>query len=80
MLPNVPNQPEITKLLHRWKQGDREALASLASLAYDDLHAIAALSCGGRAPSTPCKPPGCVPTSPENDERWPGTKQVSRPN
>jgi RNA polymerase sigma factor (TIGR02999 family) len=42
MLPAGPIQPEITKLLHRWKQGDREALASLASLAYNDLHAIAA--------------------------------------
>jgi RNA polymerase sigma factor (TIGR02999 family) len=27
--------------LHRWKEGDRNALATLASLAYDDLHAIA---------------------------------------
>jgi RNA polymerase sigma factor (TIGR02999 family) len=32
---------EITSLLGRWKEGDRAALASLASLAYDDLHAIA---------------------------------------
>jgi RNA polymerase sigma factor (TIGR02999 family) len=36
-----PVQREITGLLRRWKQGDREALASLASLAYDDLHTIA---------------------------------------
>lgn len=35
----VPN--EITGLLHRWKLGDREALASLASLAYTDLRNIA---------------------------------------
>ena len=32
---------EITVLLHRWKEGDREALASLASLAYGDLRSIA---------------------------------------
>jgi len=32
---------DITRLLHRWKEGDREALASIASLAYEDLHAIA---------------------------------------
>ena len=36
-----PPPREITRLLHRWKDGDREALASLASLAYDDLRAIA---------------------------------------
>ena len=41
MPPDVPVEREITLLLHRWKAGDREALASLASLAYDDLHAIA---------------------------------------
>jgi RNA polymerase sigma factor (TIGR02999 family) len=32
---------EITSLLLQWQEGDREALASLASLAYDDLRAIA---------------------------------------
>src|SRR5580658_3912567 len=41
MPPDVPVEREITRLLHRWKEGDREALASLASLAYEDLHAIA---------------------------------------
>jgi len=41
MQPETPVPREITKLLHRWKQGDREALASLASMAYEDLHAIA---------------------------------------
>ena len=35
----IPN--EITSLLHRWKGGDPEALASLASLAYNDLRKIA---------------------------------------
>src|SRR5271157_2305927 len=41
-MPSEPPMPrEITRLLHRWKEGDREALASLASLAYDDLRAIA---------------------------------------
>ncbi|HUJ49169.1 MAG TPA: ECF-type sigma factor [Bryobacteraceae bacterium] len=39
---DVPIGPEITGLLKRWKEGDRQALATLASLAYDDLHAIAA--------------------------------------
>lgn len=32
---------EITALLHLWNEGDRKALASLASLAYDDLRHIA---------------------------------------
>lgn len=41
MPPDAPIQREITRLLHRWKTGDHEALASLASLAYEDLHAIA---------------------------------------
>jgi RNA polymerase sigma factor (TIGR02999 family) len=35
----IPN--EITGLLHRWKGGDPQALASLASLAYNDLRRIA---------------------------------------
>lgn len=38
---DAPVPREITRLLHRWKKGDRDALASLASLAYDELHAIA---------------------------------------
>jgi RNA polymerase sigma factor (TIGR02999 family) len=33
---------EITRLLHRWQVGDREALGALASAAYEDLRAIAA--------------------------------------
>ena len=41
MASETPMAREITRLLHRWKQGDREALASLASLAYEDLRAIA---------------------------------------
>jgi RNA polymerase sigma factor (TIGR02999 family) len=32
---------EITALLTRWGEGDRDALTSVASLAYDDLRAIA---------------------------------------
>jgi len=32
---------EITRLLHRWAEGDRQALAQLASLAYGDLRVIA---------------------------------------
>jgi len=32
---------EITALLQRWNQGDRLALANLATVAYDDLRAIA---------------------------------------
>jgi len=38
--PEVPG--EITALLRRWGEGDRQALAALASLAYDDLRNIAA--------------------------------------
>jgi len=36
-----PGPGEITTLLSRWKQGDDSALDSLASVAYDQLHAIA---------------------------------------
>ena len=36
-----PLSSQITGLLRQWQEGDREALASLASLAYDDLRAIA---------------------------------------
>jgi RNA polymerase sigma factor (TIGR02999 family) len=39
--PMAAGNPEITVLLNRWKEGDREALAGLASVAYDDLRAIA---------------------------------------
>jgi RNA polymerase sigma factor (TIGR02999 family) len=41
MPPDAPIPSEITGLLHRWKEGERGALARLASLAYDDLRAIA---------------------------------------
>lgn len=39
---DTPPGPDITGLLKRWKEGDRQALASLASVAYQDLHSIAA--------------------------------------
>lgn len=42
MRPDDAIRPEITVLLKRWKEGDRQALATLASAAYEDLHAIAA--------------------------------------
>jgi RNA polymerase sigma factor (TIGR02999 family) len=38
--PAIPG--DITALLSRWNAGDREALAGVATLAYDDLRAIAA--------------------------------------
>jgi RNA polymerase sigma factor (TIGR02999 family) len=45
-VPPVPSDRsvpgEITSLLVRWNEGDREALSILASLAYEDLRAIAA--------------------------------------
>src|SRR5260370_35899592 len=41
MPPDAPVPSDITKLLRRWKEGDREALGRLASLAYGDLHSIA---------------------------------------
>ncbi len=41
MPEDVPINPEITGLLRRWKEGDRQALATLASAAYQNLHAIA---------------------------------------
>ena len=37
--PPIPR--EITLLLRRWKQGDRDALADLATAAYPDLRSIA---------------------------------------
>lgn len=42
MAVETPLPSEITRLLHRWQVGDREALEALASAAYDDLRAIAA--------------------------------------
>jgi len=41
MHSNDPVPGEITSLLNRWNEGDREALAGLAALAFDDLRAIA---------------------------------------
>jgi len=41
MPSDAPIPSEITGLLHRWKEGDREALAALATAAYHDLRAIA---------------------------------------
>ena len=40
-MPGAPIPREITRLLHRWEAGDREALASVISLVYEELHAIA---------------------------------------
>lgn len=42
MAAETPFPSEITAMLRRWKAGDREALAGLAAIAYDDLRAIAA--------------------------------------
>jgi RNA polymerase sigma factor (TIGR02999 family) len=39
---DAPVPGEITVLLRRWNEGDSEALGRVASLAYDDLRAIAA--------------------------------------
>src|SRR5580692_2091135 len=36
-----PIPSHITQLLHRWKDGDREAFQQVVTLAYDDLRAIA---------------------------------------
>jgi RNA polymerase sigma factor (TIGR02999 family) len=41
MAAETPIPGEITRILHRWKTGDREALSSLASLAYPELRTIA---------------------------------------
>jgi RNA polymerase sigma factor (TIGR02999 family) len=41
-MPSKPPIPhEITRLLHRWEEGDREAFQKVVTLAYDDLRAIA---------------------------------------
>jgi RNA polymerase sigma factor (TIGR02999 family) len=42
MDPETPIPGEITALLGRWKEGDREALAGLTEVAYRDLRSIAA--------------------------------------
>ena len=42
MATETPVPHEITRLLRRWKEGDREALSGLAVLTYDELRAIAA--------------------------------------
>ena len=36
-----PIQQDITRLLHRWEEGDREAFQEVVTLAYGDLRAIA---------------------------------------
>jgi RNA polymerase sigma factor (TIGR02999 family) len=42
-MPSEPPIPhEITALLQRWKEGDREAFQEVVTLAYDDLRVIAA--------------------------------------
>ena len=41
MPAETPIPGDITRILHRWKTGDQEALASLASVAYPELRAIA---------------------------------------
>jgi RNA polymerase sigma factor (TIGR02999 family) len=41
MEPGEKLRGEITALLRQWNEGDRKALSSLASLAYDDLRTIA---------------------------------------
>jgi RNA polymerase sigma factor (TIGR02999 family) len=41
MAPETPLPGEITRVLHRWKAGDRQALAHLAPLAYPELRNIA---------------------------------------
>ncbi len=38
---NPPIPHEITELLHRWKEGDREAFQKVVTLAYGDLRSIA---------------------------------------
>jgi RNA polymerase sigma factor (TIGR02999 family) len=50
MPPGPPAQSEITRLLHRWNEGDREAFQQVVTLAYDDLRVIALgyLQRGGR--------------------------------
>jgi RNA polymerase sigma factor (TIGR02999 family) len=35
------SQPNVTELLHEWQQGDKEALARLTPLVYDELRRIA---------------------------------------
>jgi len=41
MPAETPIPGDITRILHRWKTGDQEALASLASIAYPELRVIA---------------------------------------
>ena len=41
MLPESPIPSDITQLLRRWEQGDREAFQQVVTIAYPDLRAIA---------------------------------------
>jgi RNA polymerase sigma factor (TIGR02999 family) len=41
MSPQPPIPHEITQLLYRWKEGDREAFQKVVTLAYGDLRSIA---------------------------------------
>jgi RNA polymerase sigma factor (TIGR02999 family) len=40
-MPDVPPPPDITRLLHEWKGGNREALDRLIPLVYDELRVLA---------------------------------------
>jgi RNA polymerase sigma factor (TIGR02999 family) len=42
--------PEITQLLHQWRQGDPEAFERLAPAVYDHLHTVAASYLRGERP------------------------------
>jgi RNA polymerase sigma factor (TIGR02999 family) len=42
-----PAAPDVTRLLHQWKAGDREAIDRLMPLVYKELHALASRQLAG---------------------------------
>lgn len=60
-MPAQPNLPgEITERLAHWSGGDRTALASVASLAYENLHSIAIAFLQRRTPGQSLNATGLV--------------------
>jgi len=51
---------EVTRLLHAWKEGDRQALEALIPLVYNDLHRMARRHLGRERPGHTLQPSAIV--------------------
>src|SRR5215831_8228570 len=51
---------EVTRLLHAWKEGDRQALEELIPLVYNDLHRMARRHLGRERPGHTLQPSAIV--------------------